>query len=53
MGVHEAMYYHLFNIVTDALRLIEQRNYGMAEETLKRGQREGEEMYLKEEQNSP
>ena len=44
------LYLHLFNAVTDALRDLEQRNYGAAQERLIRGQQECEELYLSREE---
>ena len=48
MKVHEKMYYHLFNAVTDALKALERRDYGHAEELLKTAQQETEEIYLEQ-----
>ncbi len=44
--MYKKMYLELFNHVTDALEAMEQRNYGQAEDLLKRGQQEAEELYL-------
>lgn len=44
--MYKKMYLKLFNAVTDALEAMERRNYGQAEDLLKRGQQEAEELYL-------
>lgn len=44
--MYKKMYLKLFNAVTDALEAMEWRNYGQAEDLLKRGQQEAEELYL-------
>lgn len=44
--MYKKMYLKLFNYVTDALEALEGRNYGQAEDLLKRGQQEAEELYL-------
>lgn len=46
---YEKLYFHLFNAVTDALRAIEQQNYGQASATLMAAQQETEELYMDEE----
>lgn len=46
MEAYQELYFHLFNAVTDALAALEQKNYGMAEELLKRAQRETEEIFV-------
>lgn len=38
--MYKKMYLKLFNAVTDALEAMERRNYGQAEDLLKRGQQE-------------
>ena len=40
------LYCLLFNRITDALRELERKNYGMAEELLKAAQQETEAAYL-------
>ena len=47
------MYLHLFHAVTDALSALEQSNFGMAEELLKKGQIECEEIYMEEKEERP
>lgn len=42
----EKMYFTLFNSITDALEQLERQNYGAAAELLRRGQQEGERIYL-------
>lgn len=44
--MYQKMYLTLFNAVTDALYLLEHGNALMAEEQLKRAQREAEELYI-------
>ena len=46
MSDYKTMYFHLFNRITDALRALEQQNYGQAEALLKQAQQEGEEAYI-------
>lgn len=41
-------YLRIFNAVTDAIKAIEQMNYGMAHELLVEGQRWSEELYARE-----
>ena len=49
----EKLYHLLFNRITDALEQLERRNYGDAEELLRKAQMEAEEYYLnsREEEN--
>ncbi|MBR2717149.1 MAG: hypothetical protein IKP17_09685 [Oscillospiraceae bacterium] len=42
----EKLYHLLFNRITDALEQLERRNYGSAEELLRKAQLEAEECYL-------
>ena len=44
--MYKKMYLKLFNAVTDALEAMERRNYGQAEDLLKRGKQAAEELYL-------
>ena len=46
--MYQKMYLTLFNAVTDALSLLEQGDAPMAEERLKRAQRETEKLYISE-----
>lgn len=48
MKLYEKMYYHLFNAVTDALKALEEQNYGQAKSLLEQTQQEGENIYLGE-----
>lgn len=53
MSVYKAMYYRLFNRVTDALTALQEGQSAKAEALLKAAQQETEEMYLSsEEQDS-
>ena len=45
---YKKLYFHLFNAVTDALRAMEQQNYGQAAALLIAAQQETEEMYMDE-----
>lgn len=47
------MYLHLFHAVTDALSAMEQKNFGIAEELLKKGQIECEEYYMEPQEERP
>ena len=47
------MYLHLFHAVTDALSAMELKNFGMAEELLKKGQIECEEYYMEPQKERP
>lgn len=46
---YEKLYHILFNAITDALELIEQRSYGSAERALEAAQRRTEELYVENE----
>ena len=46
MEINEKMYLHLFNAVTDALEEMENRNYGLAAQLLKRAQQTCEEICM-------
>lgn len=41
-------YTSLFNAVTDAIRAIEQQNYGIAKDILIQAQQQSEELYLEQ-----
>ena len=43
-----AYYTHLFNAVTDALRAMEQQNYGKAKDILIKAQQASEELWMEE-----
>ena len=43
---YEKLYHLLFNAITDALKQMEQQNYGTAKETLIAAQQEAEEIYM-------
>ena len=43
---YKKLYFHLFNAVTDALRALEQQNYGQAAALLATAQQEAEDMYM-------
>lgn len=43
-------YLRLFNSATDAIEMIDEMNFGMARETLKKGQIWAEELYLAEQE---
>lgn len=45
-ALYQSLYLKLFNQITEALREIEARNYGKAQEILTNAQIETEEMYL-------
>ena len=45
MTDHKAMYYMLFNAITDALDMIEKNEISLAAELLRQAQQLGEEMY--------
>ncbi len=47
---YKKMYLALFNAVTSAIKAIEERNYGMAESLLQKGQQETEEIYIETEE---
>ena len=49
MPDHEMIYFHLFNRVTDAVRELEQQNYGNAKDILINAQQEAEEGYISDE----
>ncbi len=44
--MYQKMYYTLFNAVTDALRAMEENNYGIAQQILKTAQQQAEEIFL-------
>lgn len=46
--MYEAMYYHLFNAITDALELLDESNFLEARRILERAQQETEEQYIEE-----
>lgn len=46
MPDYQALYFHLFNAITDALAQLEQQNYGLAADRLKAAQIDGENTYL-------
>ena len=46
---YKHMYLTLFGAITSALEAIEENNYGLAEELLKKGQVEAEEIYIETE----
>ena len=51
---YKKLYFHLFNAATDALRAMEQQNYGQAAALLIAAQQETEEMYMDaEDENAP
>ena len=52
MEEYKRMYLVLFHAATDALTAMEQQNYGLAAQFLRRGQQEAEEIYLSEEEPS-
>ena len=43
---YQKMYYIMFNAVTDAVRMIEKQNYGLAGEVLQAAQKLCEEVYI-------
>ena len=45
MPDYEKLYSALFNAITDALAQLEEQNYGISAEILRRAQREAEERY--------
>lgn len=45
---YQKLYHSLFNAITDALEDMEQANYGLAAERLRRAQIEAEEAYLED-----
>ena len=46
MPDYEAMYFRLFNAVTDAVEELQRLNFGTAVEILKRAQQDGEDSYV-------
>ena len=46
MDCYKNMYLVLFNAVTDALSALDQQNFGLAAQALRRAQWEAEELYL-------
>ncbi len=46
MTIYESMYKVLFNAITDATCKIEQKNFGLAIDTLKKAQTDAEEIYI-------
>ena len=46
----ETMYHRLFNAITDALAHMEQANFGLAADCLKKAQTDGEELYISAEE---
>ena len=50
---YQHMYLLLFHAVTDALSAMEHRNFGTAEEILKKGQIECEEYYMQAQEKRP
>ena len=50
MPDYEMMYFRLFNRVTDAIRELENQNYGNAKKILIKAQQEAEEGYLEGEE---
>ena len=52
MADYEKMYSTLFNAITDALKNMEQQNYGCAKEILIRAQQDTEKQYMSEKQTN-
>ncbi len=50
MSQYKNVYLHLFNAVTDAILALQERNYGLAEQSLIRAQQEAEERILSDEE---
>lgn len=48
MEIYKQLYHKLFNAMTDAITAIDQKNYGLAEEIMKKAQQDAEELYLSE-----
>lgn len=46
MNLYKKMYYILFNAMTDALRALEEQNFGLAKQRLINAQQQAEEMFL-------
>ena len=46
MPDYKKMYVALFNAITDALAQLEEQNYGISAEILRRAQRNAEEQYI-------
>ena len=44
--MYQKMYYTLFNAMTDALRAMEEHNYGIAQQIMERAQQQVEEIFL-------
>ena len=44
--MYQKMYYTLFNAMTDALRAMEEHNYGIAQQIMERAQQQAEEIFL-------
>ena len=51
-SIYQKMYSTLFNGVTDALRLMEQQNFGTAHKTLVEMQQKTEEIFVDREESS-
>lgn len=46
MEIYKRAYFLLFNVITDALEEMEQRNLGNAQALLMKGQQDAEELFL-------
>jgi len=44
--IYKEMYYHLFNVITDVIQDLENRDYGHAVAILKKAQAGAEELYM-------
>ena len=45
---YEKLYHVMFNAATDAVRMLEEQNYGLAKEQLRKAQELCEELYINE-----
>ena len=45
---YERLYHTMFNAATDAVRMLEEQNYGLAKERLRQAQELCEELYITE-----
>ena len=48
MLIYKKLYFKLFNSISDAIQQIKSRNYGKAEDILKKAQIDSEELYISE-----
>ena len=49
-SIFKKMYFTLFNQITDAMEALESKNYGQAEEILRRAQQQAEEQFISQDE---